>query len=222
MELTAAQQLAREAGLALERKGGRLVLLDGAMEVYGDFTRMLPRLKQGVVQREMLVKAARVKGVASPVAVDATAGLGEDALLLAAAGFTVVMFERDPVIAALLDDALTRATQTPALAETAARMSLHAADSIESLPRLDARPDVVVLDPMFPAKHGDARAKKKLQMIQRLESPCADEGALLGAAFDAQPRKIVVKRPLKGPFLDSRKPAYSLKGKTIRYDVYIP
>ena len=44
-----------------------------------------------------------------PRAVDATAGLGEDSLLLAAAGFEVTLCEADPVIAVLLEDALTRA-----------------------------------------------------------------------------------------------------------------
>ena len=68
----------------------------------------------------------------------------------------------------------------------------------------------------------DAAAKKKLQMLQRLEQPCDDENALLEAAFAAQPRKIVVKRPVKGPHLANRKPSYSLSGKAIRYDVYVP
>ena len=223
MEFAAVQQIARDAGLMLEQRDGKLVLSDGAMEVYGDFTRMLPRLKQGVVQREMLVKAAKLKGApAQPLAVDATAGLGDDSLLLAAAGFRVLMFERNPVIAALLADALRRASAHPVLSDTVARMQLQEGDSIDALPHLEERPDAVLLDPMFPAKHGDARAKKKLQMLQRLEHPCEDETALLDAAFAARPRKVVVKRPLKGPHLDNRKPSYSLAGKTIRYDCYIP
>ncbi|MFR7797411.1 MAG: class I SAM-dependent methyltransferase [Collinsella sp.] len=41
--------------------------------------------------------------------IDATAGFGEDSLLLAAAGFTVDLYEQDCVIAALLKDALDRA-----------------------------------------------------------------------------------------------------------------
>ena len=80
-----------------------------------------PRIKQGVIQREMLVKAARVKGVDRPRAVDATAGLGEDGFLLAASGFDVTLCEADPVIAALLADALERAAHNPALAPVVAR-----------------------------------------------------------------------------------------------------
>ncbi|MBQ4243593.1 MAG: class I SAM-dependent methyltransferase, partial [Clostridia bacterium] len=35
------------------------------------------------------------------------------------------------------------------------------------------------------------------------------------------PHKIVIKRPLKGPFLAGRKPDYSLQGKAIRYDCIV-
>ena len=222
MDLSTAQHIAGEAGLSLERKVGKLVLSDGVMDVYGDFSRLAPRLKHGVIQREMLVKAAKLKGgPAHPLAVDATAGLGEDSFLLAAAGFRVLLFERNPVIAALLADALARAAAMPEIHDAAARMHLEAEDSIIALPHLEENPAVVLLDPMFPAKHGDARAKKKLQMFQKLERPCEDETALLEAAFAAKPRKIVVKRPLKGPFLAGCKPSYSLSGKTIRYDCYV-
>lgn len=212
---------AERAGLTLRADEQGLALSDGAMTVRGDFTRQAQRIRQGALQREMLVKAARVKGVESPLAIDATAGLGDDSLLLAAAGFRVVLFERNPVIATLLSDTIERAAQHPEFADIAARMQLVEGNSIDALPHLDAQPDVVLLDPMFPAKHGDARAKKKLQLLQRLEQPCEDEEALLDAAFAAHPRKIVVKRPLKGPCLANRTPSYSLKGKTIRYDCYV-
>ena len=86
-----------------------MALVGDGMELRGDFSRMLPRLRQGRLQQELLVKAARITGVEAPTAVDCTAGLGEDSLLLAAAGFTVTLFERDQTIAALLADALIRA-----------------------------------------------------------------------------------------------------------------
>ena len=42
---------------------------------------------------------------------------------------------------------------------------------------------------------------------------------LLDAALAAHPRKVVIKRPPKGPYLAGKKPSYSLTGKAIRYDV---
>lgn len=193
------------------------------LEMRGDYTRMLPRLRPDRLAHELLVRAAKVKHADDGplTAVDATAGLGEDSLLLAAAGFTVKLFERNAVIAALLKDTMERASLIPELAETVGRMEALEADSVDALHSLDFKPDVVLLDPMFPQKGKDAAAKKKLQMLQQLESPCDDEEALFEAAIAASPRKIVVKRPVKGPLLAERKPDYSLEGKAIRYDCYV-
>ena len=223
--------VARAAGLELIGNPEGLTLTDGAMELRADFGRMLPRLKQGRLQQELLVKAARTKGIEQPWAIDATAGFGEDSLLLAAAGFTVDLYERDCVIAALLQDALDRAADDPALAAAVAHMRLHAGeDSIAGLRHTAeqvergelAAPDVVYLDPMFPGRQKSGLINKKLQLIQKLEPPCSEETALFDAAMAAQPSKIIVKRPLKSPYLDERVPSYSLKGKAIRYDCYSP
>lgn len=209
-------------GMELRLGPQGLALAYDGMELRGDFARMASRVREGKLQHELLVRAVKPKSLGdAPTAVDATAGLGEDAFLLAAAGLRVELFERDPVIAALLRDALVRAGADGGLGPVVSRMRLVEADSIRELPRLPYRPDVVLLDPMFPAKRKGASAKKKLQMLQMLERPCEDEGALLQAARSARPRKIVVKRPAKGPYLAGAEPDYSLRGKTIRYDCYV-
>jgi len=207
--------------LRLDENG--LSLVRGDRSLRGDFTRLLPRARPENLARELLVRAAKIKDAAgrTPTAVDATAGMGEDAFLLAAAGFSVRLYERDAVIAALLRDALRRALEDPELAPIAERMSLCEADSLTALPRLETAPDVIVLDPMFPERTKSALIKKKFQLLQQLERPCTDENALLDAALAAQPRKLVVKRPLKGPFLAGRQPDYSIKGTTIRYDCIV-
>lgn len=200
---------------------GLFLMDESGLKIRGDFTKMLPRLKPNNLNGEMLVKAARTKGVSCPVAVDATAGMGEDSLLLAAAGFRVKLFERDPVIAALLADTLERAAKAPELADIVGRMELACADSLEELPRLNFVPDVVVLDPMFPERTKSASVKKKFQLIHQLERPCDTEKELLAAALSSGAHKIVIKRPLKGAYLAGRKPSYSLSGKAIRYDVIV-
>ena len=196
-----------------------LVLTDGTLELRGDFTRMLGRLKPNNLLGENLVKAAKRKDLGErPTAIDATAGLGEDALLLAAVGFSVTLYEYDPVIAALLQDALLRARQIPELAEAVCRMHFIEADSLVALPALQEAPDLILLDPMFPGRQKSGLVKKKFQLLQQLESPCGDGEALMQAAMEAHPRKIIVKRPIKGPFLADRKPNYSIEGKGIRFD----
>lgn len=202
-----------------------LTLTDGRLSLTADFTSMLPRLRRGNLQSELLVKAARIKGLSRPIRiVDATAGLGEDSLLFAAAGFSVRLYESDPVIAALLRDALARAAADPQLSDPVSRMVLFEEDSTLALPQLAGTPDapdVVYLDPMFPERHKSGLIKKKFQLLQQLERPCGDEGALMEAALAAKPQRIVIKRPLKGPYLAGVKPSWSLTGKAIRCDVLV-
>lgn len=205
--------------LVLDDRG--LSLTDGSLEMRGDLSRMAARLTPANLSRELLVRAARVRGVDRPTAVDATAGLGEDSLMLAAAGFEVTLMESNPVIFALLDDALGRAALLPELAGPVARMHAVEGDSIEALPKLGFSPDVVYLDPMFPERHKSAAVKKKFQLLHKLEHPCDDPEGLLAAARGAHPRKVVVKRPAKGPALAGAKPSHSLAGKAIRYDVLV-
>lgn len=256
-----------EHPLVLHRTEQGLVLEKEKMSLRCDFLEMLPRIKPGKLQTELLVKAAKIKRKAAvtestkqaknkdvqseetndeypsdaPIAIDATAGLGQDSFLLAAAGFSVYMFEQDPIIAALLEDALDRAKSDPALANIIERMHLFAEDSISALqrlgtslsrdeqmpqtsdsqPYLTVKPDVIYLDPMFPERTKSAAVKKKFQLLHHLEHPCENEEELLSAAMNIQPRKIVVKRMAKGPFLAGKKPSYSIKGKSIRYDCYV-
>ena len=225
---TADVQAVSEAKLFLRFSREGLSLEDGDLVLLGDFTQMLPRLMQGRLGGELLVKASKIKGnrnsdpEGAPVIVDATAGMGEDSLLLAAAGFRVIMVEYDPVIAALLRDTLRRASHHPELGPVVARMEVIEGNSLEILPSLPLQPDVVFLDPMFPERQKTGLIKKKFQLLQQLEKPCCDEEELLRAAMEAGPVKIVIKRPLKGPFLAGVKPDFSNPGKAIRYDCILP
>ena len=206
--------------LCLDSHG--LSLASNGKSMRGDFTSMLSRLMPNNLNGELLVKAAKLKGFQGvPTAIDATAGLGEDALLLSAAGFSVKLYERDIVIAALLRDALQRAVEVPELTEIVGRMRLIEGDSMTKMLQLETPPDVILLDPMFPARQKSGLIKKKFQLLQQLEQPCSDEEELLQAALTIHPRKVIIKRPLKGAYLADRKPDFSLKGKTIRYDCIV-
>ena len=208
-----------EAGLELREEPEGLTLCGNGLELRGDFTRMLPRLRRGNLQREFLVKASRIKGLGErPFAVDATAGLGEDSILLAAAGYFVRMYEHNPVIAALLRDALRRAAEIPELKEYASRMELVEGDSTEALLKmarqaLDAEASAAAQETEFPAV-------PDLILLDAV-MPSASEEALLAAALGTGARRVVAKRPLKGPYLAGKKPDYDITGKAIRYDCYV-
>ena len=103
-----ARELTLPDGVELRFIDGGLALCADGMSLCEDFRELLPRLRHDRLGREMLVRAARVRGVEAPHAVDATAGLGEDSLLLAAAGIVSRMrlVEADSVeVLAGLDDA---------------------------------------------------------------------------------------------------------------------
>lgn len=223
-DITYDKREADSRSLALRFDENGLVLTGDGLELRGDLSQMIRRLKPNNLNGELIVKAAKLKDAPErPIAVDATAGLGEDSLLLAAAGFSVMMFERDPIIAALLRDALRRAAESEdaVLKDAVQRMQLFEEDSLQALPRLSERPDIVVLDPMFPERQKSALVKKKFQLLHKIERPCADGDEMLEAALAAFPRKILIKRPLKGPYLADRKPDYSLRGKAVRYDCIV-
>lgn len=185
----------------------------------GDFENMLHRVTNGRLQHEMLVRAAKSEKPGRR-AIDATAGMGEDAFLLAAQGYEVTLYEQNPVIAALLKDALRRARKNMILKEITERMKLVEGNSVECMEKQLDPVDVIYLDPMFPARQKSGLINKKLQLIQKLEPPCSAETDLFDAAIKANPSKIIVKRPLKSEFLAERKPSYTLNGKAIRYDCY--
>ena len=209
----------------LQESSEGMILTDGNLSLMADFVPMVPRLKQGIIGTELLVRAAKLKKTREdgkpPALLDATAGLGEDSILLAAAGFSVKMYEQNPTIAALLEDALKRAAAVPELSEIVSRMELVNADSIQAMKNLQEPPDVIYLDPMFPERKKSALIKKKFQLLGQLEMPCTNEEELLRAAMAAQPRKIVIKRPARGPYLAGVKADYSVSGKTIRYDCLV-
>ena len=113
-----------------------LSLTDGDQAMRGDFTKLQKRLQYHNLTHEFLVKATKVKGRENLRVIDATAGMGEDSLLLAAAGCEVTLFEQDPVIAALLQDTMRRALEEATLHEIVMHMQLVEGDSIGHLRRL--------------------------------------------------------------------------------------
>lgn len=207
-------------GLTLQIEKSGLSLVGYGLRFRGDFAGMLRRISSGRLSHEMLVKIAKTKTEA-PVAFDAAAGMGEDALLLAAAGYRVYLFEQDAVIASLLKDTMLRAKDDPDLKEIVGRMELMEGNSIELMPTVPEHPELIYLDPMFPARRKSGLINKKLQLIQKLEQPCAQEEELLAAAVALYPKKIVIKRPLHSDHLAGKKPSYTVRGKAIRYDVIV-
>ncbi|SNB57233.1 16S rRNA (guanine1516-N2)-methyltransferase [Marinobacter sp. es.042] len=153
--------------------------------------------------------------------VDATAGLGQDAFVLASLGCTVTLFERNPVIHALLADGLARAALNVDCAGIVERMRLLEGSSVEWLSRPGTEAaDVVYLDPMFPHRDKSALVKKEMQVFRTIVGDDEDSAQLLAAALERARYRVVVKRPRKASAIEGAEPTTRIEGKSSRYDVY--
>ena len=179
------------------------------------------RFRQGSGRAHPLVKAAGFRKDAVPSIVDATAGLGRDAFLLASAGAKVVLLERSAEVHALLKDGLERAgAASPDLAEVVARMTLVHGDARDHLPNL--RPDVVIVDPMHPPRRNSALVKQEMRLLSGIVGADEDADELMQIALASARERVVLKWPLRAPpLLEQPKPSHQFSGKTVRYEVFL-
>ncbi|MBV8467113.1 MAG: class I SAM-dependent methyltransferase [Burkholderiales bacterium] len=180
------------------------------------------RRRHGGGRGQGVARACGLKGGATPHILDATAGLGRDAFVLASLGCHVDMIERSPVAAALLADGLARGRESPEIADIVGRMALYRGDAVTLLYHWDVeRPDVIYLDPMFPeGKARSALSKKDMQAFQQVVGADQDADALLQPCREMALTRVAVKRPRHAPWLANEKPSFSLEGDSVRYDCY--
>jgi len=218
-----------EPGLVLRLTAERLELVqlgpDAPGPVYVDFVEgaMGHRRRFGGGRGQLVAKAVGVKKDKIPTVIDATAGLGRDAFVLAKLGCQVQMIERSSVVAELLSDGVHRGEQDDEVREIIARMSLIVADASQYLIELAEaeRPDVVYVDPMHPERTKAAAVKKEMQLFRALVGGDEDDAVLLQAALGAARKRVVVKRPRKSEAIPGPKPSLVYEGKSTRFDVYL-
>ncbi len=187
------------------------------------------RRLQGGGRGQPVAKAVGLKaGNIIPTVLDATAGLGGDAFVLASLGCAMQLCERSPLAFALLNDGIQRAKQCDdnEVREIVGRMdllSINAVDYMQQLLCSDSvrhKPDVVFLDPMFPEKRKNAAAKKSMTAFHTLVGADEDADALLPLALQVAQRRVVVKRPRHAPVLSGIKPSLVMEGESTRFDIY--
>jgi 16S rRNA (guanine1516-N2)-methyltransferase len=179
------------------------------------------RFRRGGERGHPLVRAAGIRKGHIPSIVDATAGLGRDAFLLASAGAAVTLIERSAEVHALLQDALARAAAESAeLTEVVGRMTLIHGDARELLP--DLKPDVVIVDPMHPPRRNTALVKKEMRQLSAIVGADEDADQLMKVALASARERVVLKWPLRAAaLLDAPKPSHQFAGKTVRYEVFV-
>ncbi len=160
-----------------------------------------PALKPARVSRKSLL--ARACGDRGPV-LDAMAGWGTDALTLQALGLSVQVVERQPVVWGML---------------RGQGLDAELGDGFAWLQ--GQRWPVIYLDPMFEPRGRKGLAKQPLQMLQQLAF--ADTRPLcewIEAARLAAEHRVVLKQRRTAPPVAT--PDWQLKGRTVRFDVYLP
>ncbi|MFK3557653.1 class I SAM-dependent methyltransferase [Pasteurella multocida] len=192
--------------------------------VFVDFVAgaMAHRRKFGGGRGEAVAKAVGIKSGYLPTVIDATAGLGRDAFVLASIGCRVRLVERHPVVRLLLQDGLQRAYADSEIGEMLQQnMQLLPVSHIAQLnPALDCV-DVVYLDPMYPHKPKSALVKKEMRVFQHLVGADLDADHLLEPALALANKRVVVKRPDYAPFLAQQAPHFSRETKNHRFDIYL-
>ncbi|HED33119.1 MAG TPA: 16S rRNA methyltransferase [Gammaproteobacteria bacterium] len=203
------------------------------------------RKKYGGGKGQTIARAIGIKqGKPAPYVLDATAGLAKDSYVFACLGCKLLMLERSPVIAALVQDGINRAslnvefrniieqgfilrnqdalTCIQAIAGDSDIDTGTTAEMTAGIPPETDCPDVIYLDPMYPEKKKSASVKKGMQILQTLLGSDTDTDKVLDAALCKATERVVVKRPKGAPALSSEHtPTLSYESKATRYDVYI-
>jgi 16S rRNA (guanine1516-N2)-methyltransferase len=214
-----------EQGLALAQ-----VAEDNLLSVRADFSSPTVnyRRQKGGGKGQMIAKAIGLNSTTAPHVLDATAGLGGDAFVLASLGCPVTMVERVPEVHTLLTDGLRVAHEwgsekDQSLVAILKRMTLVESDAAKYMQTLEdaEKPEVVYLDPMFPLRTKSSQVKKEMRVFHQLIGKDVDADLLLQIAQECALKRVVVKRPRIAPFLAGLEPNYTLEGKSNRFDVYL-
>ena len=181
------------------------------------------RRKHGGGKQQPLARAIGLPRCPNLTVFDATAGTGRDALVLAALGCRVIMVEKNPIVAALLQDAMRRACLNENVnAIVRDNLSLYCGDSKIWLAKLAKERviDVVYLDPMYPERKKSALVKKDMRLLRELVGDDQDARELLQLAIHTAVKHVVVKRPKSAATISDIVPHHSVENQTTRFDVY--
>ena len=182
---------------------------------------ILHRLKYGKGRGQNLAKAVGFKFNKNRTIIDATAGLGYDAFILASLGANVTLIERSEKIYGLLKAAISEAQLYGGeISKIVNRMNLLFGDSKDILPKI--APEVILIDTMYKERKKSALVKNDMRLVREVVGSDSDHVELINVALNNASKRVVIKQPRYAETLDNIKGcSHQILGKTIRYDVYI-
>ena len=179
--------------------------------------RLFNRLKR--IEHESLIKKAIGKNKGKLKIFDATAGSLIDTIIFLKLGHKVVACEQSKILIKLLKDAIERAKEEYSFFKNLVLINEDAANVIE----LHQDSDIFYFDPMFNITKRNIKRSGTLNKIsnilshEKLEDTSED---IFNYMQTSNYKKIIVKRPIKSKPLQE-KINYQVKGKAIRFDIYI-
>lgn len=182
---------------------------------------ILHRLKYGKGRGQNLAKAVGFKLNKNRTIIDATAGLGYDAFILASLGANVTLIERSEKIYDLLKAAISEAKLYGGeISKIVNRMNLLFGDSKDILPKI--APEVILIDTMYKERKKSALVKNDMRLVREVVGSDSDHVELINVALNNASKRVVIKQPRYAETLDNIKGcSHQILGKTIRYDVYV-
>ena len=226
-----------QAILLLDNKNQLSLLVDG-LSVAPEWDKLQRRVVSAGRKSELLLQAAKI--TADSQVIDATAGFGQDSLILASSGAQVIMLEQQPIMALLLLAEQQRMSLQPNWQKLMSRLTIVNTDALaffnSKLTTIDSNSiDVIYLDPMFPEdsyqdrKTGKgAKVNKQMQALHQLAAPptIAQEQQLLQRAQhliknnEQQSGRVIVKRPVQAPLFADQAATESWHNAALRFDGY--
>ena len=145
-------------------------------------------------------------------------------MLSSKSSLQVTALESHPVVFHMLKEELDRQRfQKNFWSETLLKgLKVLNKEALSYLEKTQETYDLIYLDPMFFSSKTTLSSKymKCLELLQSLHETPPLERLFLKSLTKAK-KRVVIKRPLKAPFVLNVKPSLSFKGKSVRYDVYL-
>lgn len=173
------------------------------------------------ILNKSLIKACGINNKNKIKVLDCTTGLVRDTFILANNNCSIIAIEKNNMIFELITNAIERTSKIDNIKNIVDKIEFLNMDSIEFLEKTELKFDCVYLDPMFENSKKTRLVKKEMQIFHNLTNN-SDNEKLFFLAMKNTLNRVVIKRALHGPFLiNTAKPTFQIKEKTIRFDIYL-
>ncbi len=211
-----------------------LMLSDGKLKHIVDFSTnsFLYRCNKITQKTEKLLQAFKIPPSNNHYSIlDITAGFATDGFLLACQGAEVTLLENNLIVYQAVNDAIQRLQTTQNLQTIINRLKIIYIDSRDFLEKCIANKrqyNAIYIDPMFPVKGKTSKAKKELQLLQKLITNntlsydnISQINDIIKLAKQVVMEKIVIKAPKQLNKISDFQENYCIYGKTCCFYVYL-